>query len=116
MSQVTSQIQGNNKRRYWGQKSATPTDINLIKLQIDSYNWFLQEGIGEALNEISPVGDFTGKNWLLELGSFSFGKSKYSADEAKDKGVTFDAPLKVETILTNKQTGAQVRQNVFLGD
>src|SRR5574340_1128004 len=89
----------NVPRKYWGKASSLKPELNLIKLQIDSYNQFLAEGIKEVLDEISPIEDFTGKNWILELGSFYFGKSKYSADQAKEKGVTFDAPLKIEAVL-----------------
>ena len=105
-----------NKRKYFSRIQASPPELNLIKLQLDSYNWFLKTGIREVLDEISPVEDFTLKNWTLELGSFSFGKGKYSAEEAKLKGVTFDAPLKIEAILVNKQTGQRYKQEVFLGD
>lgn len=105
-----------NGRKYWSKTSSVIPQLNLIQLQLDSYNWFLKMGIGEVLAEISPVEDFTGKNWTLTLGSFSFGKPKYNAELAKNKGVTFDAPLKIEAILTNKQTGQRVKQEVFLGD
>lgn len=103
-------------RKYFSKVQASPPGLNLIKLQLDSYNWFLTEGIREVLGEISPVEDFTGKNWTLNLGSFSFGKSKYNAEQAKLKGVTFDAPLRIEAILVNKQTGQRYKQEVFLGD
>ena len=106
----------NQDRRYWGKVANFKPDVNLIQLQLDSYNWFLTNGIKEVLEEISPVEDFTGKNWTLELGDVFFGKPKYSAEDAKEKGVTFDAPLRVEAILTNKQTGKKVKQNIFLGD
>ncbi|MBI2017517.1 DNA-directed RNA polymerase subunit beta [Candidatus Daviesbacteria bacterium] len=103
-------------RKYWSKQPAVTPELNLIQLQLDSYNWFLNTGIKEVLMEISPVEDFTGKNWSLELGDFSFGKSKFSADEAKLKGITYDAPLKIEAILVNKQTGQSSKQEVFLGD
>ncbi|MBI2040205.1 DNA-directed RNA polymerase subunit beta [Candidatus Microgenomates bacterium] len=103
-------------RKYFSKVQASPPELNLIKLQLDSYSWFLAEGIREVLDEISPVEDFTGKNWTLELGSFSFGKSKYNSEQAKLKGVTFDAPLKIEAILINKQSGQRYKQEVFLGD
>ncbi|MEK7616753.1 MAG: DNA-directed RNA polymerase subunit beta [Patescibacteria group bacterium] len=105
-----------NIRKYWGNTPAFTPQLDLIKLQLDSYNWFLKEGIAEVLAEISPVEDFTLKNWILELGSFSFGKSKYNPEQAKEKGVTFDTPLKIEAILVNKQTGKRIKQDVFLGD
>ncbi|TSC63583.1 MAG: DNA-directed RNA polymerase subunit beta, partial [Microgenomates group bacterium Gr01-1014_93] len=103
-------------RIYWGKIQALKPELNLIDLQIDSYSWFLNEGIREVLDEISPIEDFTGKNWILEFGEFNFGKSKYNPEIALEKGVTFDAPLKVRTILTNKQTGQKYQQEVFLGD
>lgn len=106
----------NVQRKYWGKSSSLAPELNLIQLQLDSYNWFLTEGIKEVLEEISPIEDFTGKNWLLEFGPFSFSKPKYSAEEAKEKGVTFEAPLKIEAYLTNKQTGKKTKQQVFLGD
>lgn len=115
MSKITNQ-EDHKPRKYWGRGKAVTPDLNLIKLQLDSYNWFLQEGIREVLDEISPIEDFTGKNWTLELGSFQFGKSKHTAEAAREKGLTFDAPLKIEGILTNKQTGAVGKQEVFLGD
>ncbi|TSC65671.1 MAG: DNA-directed RNA polymerase subunit beta, partial [Microgenomates group bacterium Gr01-1014_80] len=86
------------------------------QLQLDSYNWFLAEGIGEVLEEISPIEDFTGKNWILEFGESNFGKGKYTPEVAREKGVTYDSPLKVKTSLTNKQTGQKYTQEVFLGD
>src|SRR3989344_2061906 len=113
---MLSTINADKARKYWGKHPSVKPEIDLIKLQIDSYNWFLSEGIKQVLAEISPVEDFTGKNWLLELGECTFGKSKYTPDEAKDKGVTYDAPLKVETTLTNKQTEQKFKQEVFLGD
>ena len=103
-------------RKYWSKAPALVPELNLIKIQIDSYNWFLTEGIKQVLAEITPVEDFTGKNWTMELGSFYFGKPKYNAEIAREKGVTFDAPLKIEAVLTNKQTGQRFKQEVFLGD
>ncbi len=113
---MSRQSQSNLNRKTWSKVTAPTPELNLIKIQLDSYEWFLTEGIKEVLEEISTVEDFTGKNWSLELGSFSFGKPKYNPDTAKEKGVTFDAPLKIEAILINKQTGKRSKQEVFLGD
>lgn len=115
MSENIADKKENNRKHFTKQPAFTP-QLNLIKLQLDSYNWFLQEGVKEILGEISPVEDFTGKNWTLELGSYQFGKSKYTPEQAKEKGVTFDAPLRIEAILMNKQTGQRFQQEVFLGD
>ncbi|MBI4038505.1 DNA-directed RNA polymerase subunit beta [Candidatus Daviesbacteria bacterium] len=109
-------VKSDNERKYWSKTSAFVPELNLIKIQLDSYNWFLKTGITEVLEEISPVEDFTGKNWTLNLGSFYFGKPKYTSGEAREKGVTFDAPLKIEATLINKQTGQRYKQDVFLGD
>src|SRR3989344_7106624 len=103
-------------RRYWGESEAFKPELNLIELQLDSYNWFLTEGIREILDEVTPIEDFTGKNWVLELGAYQFGEPKYNPEQAALKGVTYDAPLKIQTTLTNKQTGEKYEQEVFLGD
>src|SRR3989338_5736704 len=109
-------ITDNTERRYWNKSTSIVPQLNLIQIQLDSYNWFLQQGIKDVLMEITPVEDFTGKNWTLELGSFYFGKPKYTFEQAREKGVTFDAPLKIEATLINKQTGKRSKQEVFLGD
>ncbi|QQG43662.1 MAG: DNA-directed RNA polymerase subunit beta [Candidatus Daviesbacteria bacterium] len=112
----TQVAQNTDNRKNWG-KTQTPLEqLNLIQLQLDSYKWFLDQGIKQILAEISPIEDFTGKNWVLEFGQSSFSKPKYTPDQAKEKGVTYDAPLKLETKLTNKQTGKVYKQEVFLGD
>ena len=103
-------------RKYWGKIQALKPELNLIQLQIDSYNDFLTNGIRDVIQEISPIEDFTGKNWTLELGEFTFDKPKYNPEVATLKGVTYDAPLRVKTTLTNKQTGQVYTQEVFLGD
>lgn len=105
-----------NKRFFWGKEYTNLPKINLTSVQLDSYNWFLTTGIKQALSEISPISDFTGKNWELTLGTHSFGKSKRTPTEAADKGLTFDIPLKVEASLINKKTGKKSTQEVFLGD
>ncbi len=105
-----------NGRIFWGKETPNLPTLDLTAVQRDSYKWFLEEGIAEALSEISPLEDFTGKNWVLEFGVHSFGKPKYTPKQALEKGVTFDFPLKVEATLTNKQTGEKVKQEVFLGD
>ncbi|TSC54438.1 MAG: DNA-directed RNA polymerase subunit beta [Microgenomates group bacterium LiPW_16] len=107
---------GNNSRIFWGEETPNLPSPDLIAIQRDSYRWFLEEGIAEALAEISPVEDFTGKNWTLTFGRHFFGRPKYSPSQALEKGVTYDFPLKVEATLINKQTGDKVKQEVFLGD
>jgi DNA-directed RNA polymerase subunit beta len=106
-------------REYWGLTGVTLPELDLTKVQRESYQEFLDTGIREALDEINSergIEDFTGKNWSLKFGEYHFGKSKYTPSQAKRKAVTFDMPLRVEATLTNKRTGEEQMQEVFLGD
>lgn len=105
-----------NPRFFWGKKDIKLPSLDLIAVQRESYRWFLEEGIPEVLAEVSPIEDFTGKNWSLTFGQHFLGKPKYDLEEAKRKGATLDAPLRVEATLVNKQTGETVSSEVFLGD
>ncbi|TCP24154.1 DNA-directed RNA polymerase subunit beta [Scopulibacillus darangshiensis] len=88
---------------------------NLIEIQTASYQWFLDEGIREMFQDISPVEDFTG-NLVLEFIDYSLGEPKYSVDESKERDVTYAAPLRVKVRLINKETGEVKEQEVFMGD
>jgi len=87
----------------------------LIEIQLRSYKWFLEEGLRELLDEISPISDFSGKKLELHFLEHSIGQPKYSPEEAKMKNITFEAPLKVHVQLINKETGEIKEQDVFLG-
>ncbi|MBM7646730.1 DNA-directed RNA polymerase subunit beta [Scopulibacillus daqui] len=88
---------------------------NLIEIQTSSYQWFLDEGIREMFQDISPVEDFTG-NLVLEFIDYSLGEPKYDVDESKERDVTYAAPLRVKVRLINKETGEVKEQEVFMGD
>jgi len=88
----------------------------LIEVQTNSYKWFLEEGIRELLDEISPIQDFSGKKLELQFLDHSLGEIKYNAEEAMKKNITFEAPLKVHVQLINKETGEIKEQDVFLGN
>ena len=103
-------------RQYWGTEKKKLPIMDLLAVQKDSYEWFTRKGILEALAAISPIEDFTGKNWKLEFGKHQFGEPKYTPSHAKEKGITYEMPLKVEAKLTNLQTGETTEQQVFLGD
>ncbi|KKP80204.1 MAG: DNA-directed RNA polymerase subunit beta [Candidatus Levybacteria bacterium GW2011_GWB1_35_5] len=105
-----------NGRINWGREFELLPKLDLLTIQKDSYNWFLQEGIKQVLAEISPIDDFTEKNWTLELKDYRLGKLSTTAENALQKGVTYDAPLYVNATLTNKKTDAKYDQEVFLGD
>jgi DNA-directed RNA polymerase subunit beta len=106
----------NTTRVNWGKTIGILPPLDLIAVQKESYRWFIQDGLTQLLSEISPVDDFTGKNWSLIFGNHFFDKPRYTPQECLEKGLTYDAPLKASGILVNKQTGKEIRQNVFLGD
>jgi DNA-directed RNA polymerase subunit beta len=103
-------------RLYWGKEYKDLPQLDLTLVQRESYQWFLEEGVKALLSEISPVLDFTGKNWELSFGDYFFGKPRLTPMVAIEKGLTYDMQLKVIANLTNKQTGHHVTQEVFLGD
>src|SRR5574340_790714 len=86
-------------RLYWGRHFTSLPELDFISVQKDSYQKFLDEGLSELIAEINPIADFTGKNWELTLGQYSFGKPKYTAETAASKGVTFDIPLRIQARL-----------------
>jgi DNA-directed RNA polymerase subunit beta len=104
------------KREYWGTDYKNLPRLDLTLVQRESYQWFLENGIKDLLEEVTPMTDFTGKNWELSLGDYYFGRPRLTPIVAQEKGLTFDMPLKVKATLTNKQTGHQMTQEVFLGD
>jgi DNA-directed RNA polymerase subunit beta len=100
----------------WGKEFSLLPKLDLLAIQKQSYQWFLDKGIKQILDEISPIDDFTEKNWNLELKDYRIGKLTNTPEIALAKGVTFDAPLYVNATLTNKKTNATYDQEVFLGD
>lgn len=115
-NKITSRPKKGVKRLYWGKNFSHLPLLDLIAVQKESYEWFLKIGIYELLSEINPIEDFTGKNWNLTFGKHFFEDSRYTPQECLDKGLTYDMPLKAETTLVNKQTGREMKQEVFLGD
>jgi DNA-directed RNA polymerase subunit beta len=105
-----------NDRLYWGKDYSNLPPLNLNQVQLDSWVWFLEKGIGENLKEISPIEDFTGKNWLLEFGEHTIEKPTMTPLQAAHKGLTYGAPLRVQVKLTNLQTKHVSKGEVFLGD
>ena len=89
---------------------------NLIQVQKDSYNWFIEEGLGEVLKDISPIVDYSG-NLILEFLDYHMEeKTKYTIEEAKERDATYSTRLHVKVRLINKETGEIKEQEIYLGD
>ncbi len=90
---------------------------NLIEVQLDSYNWFLREGLQEVFDDVNPIQDYTA-NLNLEFVGYKLDMDniKYSVEECKERDATYAAPLKVKVRLLNKETGEVKEQEVFMGD
>ena len=106
-------------RKVWSKKRPLIPELDFLKIQIDSYNDFLSNGIAEALAEVSGdkgIEDYTGKNWSLSFGKHYFGRGEYDIKTSRRKETNYSAPLYAEATLINKKTGQQQTQEVFLGD
>lgn len=89
---------------------------NLIKVQKDSYDWFVEQGLGEVLTDISPIIDYSG-NLILEFFDYYMeDKTKYTVEEAKERDATYSTRLHVKVRLINKETGEIKEQEIYLGD
>jgi DNA-directed RNA polymerase subunit beta len=106
---------GRRQRRTYARINEVLDVPNLIEIQQRSYQWFLDEGLREMFQDISPIQDFTG-NLILEFIDYNLGEPKYDVDESKERDVTYAAPLRVKVRLINKETGEVKEQEVFMGD
>ncbi|MDY3714582.1 MAG: DNA-directed RNA polymerase subunit beta [Blautia sp.] len=90
---------------------------NLIEVQKDSYQWFLDEGLNEVFEDISPIADYSGK-LSLEFVDFTLCEDevKYSIEECKERDATYAAPLKVKVKLYNKENDEISEHEIFMGD
>ena len=90
---------------------------NLIEVQKNSYQWFLDEGLREVFKDISPIVDYTG-NLSLELVDYQLCKDdiKYTIEECKERDATYAAPIKVNVHLRNEETGEIAQHDIFMGD
>lgn len=103
-------------RRNFGKIDKNLPELDLTKVQKESWNWFVKEGIEAELTEIFPIDDFTGKNWQIILEKPQLGEPKISPRQASEKGLTYASPLNISATLINKRSGKRTTQVVFLGD
>jgi len=105
-----------NIRRNFGKKELNLPQLDLISVQKESWQWFLTEAIEKELAEISPIEDFTNKNWQLFFDEPTLGEPKMTSQESLKKGLTYSISLKIKATLVNKKNGRRVTQKVFLGE
>ncbi len=108
---------GKRERMSFSKVKDTAEMPNLIEVQIDSYDWFLAEGLHEVFDDINPIQDYTG-NLSLEFVNYKLDMEniKYSVEQCKERDTTYAAPLKVKVRLQNNETGEIKEQEVFMGD
>ncbi|HEU5187181.1 MAG TPA: DNA-directed RNA polymerase subunit beta, partial [Candidatus Saccharimonadales bacterium] len=113
---TTKSVAGVKPRVFFtGDDTALPLP-NLIGHQIDSFKWFVEEGLGEIFAEINPIEDYTGQKLELRFKEYHFATPKMSEIESRENNVSFDAPLRAKVELTNKVTGEVKEQEIYLGD
>ena len=108
---------GKNVRMSYSRQREVLEMPNLIKVQTDSYKWFLEEGLREVFRDISPIADFNG-NLSLDFVDFELCRDdvKYSIEECKERDATYAAPLKVKVRLLNRETEEISEHEIFMGD
>ncbi|HVO28531.1 MAG TPA: DNA-directed RNA polymerase subunit beta, partial [Candidatus Paceibacterota bacterium] len=90
--------------------------FNLNEAQLSSYQWFLDKGLREIFDEISPIRDHTGKEFELHFIGYRFDEPKHDEATARYKEATYEAPLRCTLRLVNKNTGREQEQEVYFGD
>jgi len=115
---VQGQAQTNSKgaRVFYTQQDDAIDLPSLVDHQNKSFQWFVDEGLGELLAEISPIDDYTGTKLSLRFKDYRFEPPKMTEAEARENNISYDAPLKAKVELTNKITGEIKEQEIYLGD
>ena len=116
MLNVTPVRRGNRTRQSFGKIQEVMEMPNLIEIQKDSYQWFLDKGLREVFRDIAEIRDYTG-NWVLTFVDYRMDdKPKYTVRECKERDATYAAPMRVRARLYNKESGAIKESEVYMGD
>ncbi|MDY5911751.1 MAG: DNA-directed RNA polymerase subunit beta [Inconstantimicrobium porci] len=109
--------QGKRTRMSFAKVKSAAEMPNLIEVQLDSYKWFLEDGLQEVFDDINPISNFAG-NLALEFVGYKLDMDgiKYPVEECKERDANYAAPLKVSVRLQNKETGEIKEQEVYMGD
>src|SRR3989344_5345748 len=97
-------------------KEALTHTPNLAKDQIESFNWLVDKGIKEVFNDFAEINDFSGKKFKFEFLGFELEKPRFDEYFAKEKKISYEAPLKARVKLTNKTMGTEKEQEIFMAD
>lgn len=104
------------QRVYFGSRRQWIDLPDLNTMQINSYNWFFQEGLRELFDEITPIDDFTGKTLSLQFGDYYLDQPKHDEHACRERNFTYKSALRCQVSLINKETGEIKEQEVFMGD
>ena len=88
---------------------------NLLDIQKVSFSWFIQDGLRETIDDISPIEDYTG-TLAVDFGEYEFGDPQFTIQECREKDLTYQVPLSITVRFVNKETGEIREQRVFMGD
>jgi len=116
MAKTTNVTKPSASRVYFTTDDSALELPSLVDHQNKSFQWFVDEGLGELLAEISPIDDYTGAKLSLSFKTYHFDDPKISEAEARENNVSYEAPLKAIVELTNKVTGEVKEQEIYLGD
>jgi len=112
---LTSRVAAPRARKTFSRLKHVLDLPNLIDIQKASFDWFLNEGLRETIDDISPIEDYTG-TLAVEFGEYKFGEPPVTIQECREKDLTFQAPLSMTVRFVNKETGEIREQTVFMGD
>jgi DNA-directed RNA polymerase subunit beta len=117
MAKTSTVVNTNTKQRVYFTDDDQVLDLpNLVDHQNRSFQWFVEEGLGELLAEISPIDDYTGAKLTLNFKDYHFEDPKMTEADARENNISYEAPLKANVELVNKVTGEVKEQEIYLGD
>lgn len=117
MAKGALKAKAQKNRQYFTNKTNNIIELpDLVDHQNTSFDWFIKEGLGELLHEVSSIDDYTGTKLSLSFKGYRFEDPKLSESEARQNNVSYEAPLKATVELTNKVTGEVKTQEIYLGD
>ena len=116
MEMVKDQLFGKTLRKSYAKYREILEMPNMLKIQKDSYEWFLDKGLREVFKDVGTISDFSGKLELSFLDYSMEDKPKYTIEECKERDATYARPIKVRVRLRNTETEEIKEQEIFMGD